>query len=109
MRTTQGFLPRQLRARPLACFAVAFLLGLVTARRLDAPLWAVGAALASAAALGVALRRRRMAAGILLLAVGLLAGMLRMELAIRAVRIEPTRYSVEMTGRVASEPFISTE
>ena len=109
MRAAVRFLPRQLRARPLACFVVAFLLGLIAAQRLDAPLWAIGATLASTVALGVALRKRRMAAGILLLAIGLLAGMLRMSLAIRATHIEPTRYSVEMTGRVTSEPFIKPD
>ncbi len=109
MRAAHGFLPRQLHARPLACFALAFLLGLIAATKLNAPPWAVGAALALAVGLGFTLLKRRLAAGVMLLVVGLLAGMLRMALAVRAVHIEPTRYSVSMVGRVASDPFIKPE
>ena len=69
MRAAFSFLPRQLRARPLACFAVAFLLGLLAAARLAVPPWATGVALLSASALGIALRSRRAAAGALLLIV----------------------------------------
>ena len=109
MRAAFSFLPRQLRARPLACFAVAFLLGLLAAARLAVPPWATGVALLSASALGIALRSRRAAAGALLLIVGLLAGMLRMSLAMEAAHIEPTRYSAVMTGHVASDPFIKQD
>ena len=109
MRAAVSFLPRQLRARPLACFAVAFLLGLVLARRLSLPLWAAGAALLTIVVLGFALRKNRIATGILLLLAGLLAGTLRMTAAMQAIHIEPTRYSVEMAGRVASEPFIKQD
>lgn len=111
MRERRGFLARQLRARPLACFAVAFLLGVIGARRWPLPAWACGAALTGIVCAGWALahRKRRQTAGALLLLAGVLAGMLRMNLALQSIHVEPKRFSVPMTGRVASEPFIKPD
>lgn len=111
MREKRGFLARQMHARPLACFAVAFLMGLIAARRWPAQAWLCAAGLVAASAAGIAFARgrRRTAAGAMLLVAGVLAGMLRMDLAVRTAHLEPTRYSVPMTGRVASEPFIKAD
>ena len=105
MRADLRFVLRQVRARPLACFAVAFVLGLMLRRSVAAPTLACAAALAALIGLRFALGRRRRAAAALLLAAGLLAGMTRMGLALDAIRPVRTRYSVELVGSVASEPF----
>ena len=109
MRAALRFMLRQVRARPLACFAVAFVLGLLLRRRFSVPTVACAVALAALVGLGVAFRRRRSAAAALLLLVGLAAGMGRMGLALDGVRPVHTRYSVEMMGRVTSEPFTKSD
>ena len=104
-RMRRGFIPRQIRARPLAAFAVAFLAGLCCARRWPVPHAAIGAgaALSAAAAIALGVNKRGVAAAMLPLA--LFAGMARMTLALDAVPLVQTRYSVEMTGSIVSEPF----
>ena len=109
MRTALRFVLRQVRARPLACFAVATLLGLMLRRRLSVPTLACAVALAALAGLGFALRKRRSVAAILLLLAGLATGMTRMGLALDAVKPMQTRYSVEMVGRVTGEPFTNPD
>lgn len=105
MRAALSFLPRQVRARPLACFAVAFLLGLIASQACPLPVWASATALALVTLLGWAFRRRRVIAGVALLVAGLMAGMLRIGIALDNAQLQQTRYSVPMTGRVASEPY----
>ena len=109
MRTALRFVLRQVRARPLACFAVATVLGLMLRRRLSVPTLACAVALAALTGLGFALRKRRSAAAILLLLAGLATGMTRMGLALDGVKPMQTRYSVEMVGRVAAEPFTNPD
>ena len=109
MRTALRFLLRQVRARPLACFAVAAVLGLMLRSRFSAPTLACGIALVALAGLGFALRKRRGAAAILLLLAGLATGMTRMGLAMDELKPIQTRYSVEMVGRVTAEPFTNPE
>jgi len=103
--TRFGFLPRQLRARPLACFAVAFLAGMLFARACALPCAPCAVALAAAVGAGLALRKRPKALAALVLLTGFLAGTVRMTLASEAIPPVQTRYSVGMVGRVASEPF----
>ena len=103
------FALRQVRARPLACFAIAFLFGLMLRQRLTVSAMACALALLALTGLGLAMRKRRRLASALLLLAGLLAGMTRMGLALDAVRPVQTRYSVEMVGRVADEPFTNPD
>ena len=100
-----GFARRQLRARPLASFAVAFLLGLCLAKRRPVPLWASLPAAMLALACAIALSRKRRRAGAAVLLLALCLGMARMTLALDAVSPVETRYSAQMTGRIVSEPF----
>lgn len=100
---------RQLRARPLACFAVAFLLGLLGWKEAQTAAIAFSIALAIPACLGFSLRNRRGALAALVLLAGLLSGMGRMALALNAIPSVETRYSVDMTGRVVSEPYTNPD
>jgi len=109
MRAALRFGLRQVRTRPLACFAVAFTLGLMLRQRIAVPTVACGVALAAVAGLWIALQARRRAAATLLLLAGLVAGMARMGLALEAIEPVRTRYSVEMVGTVTSEPFTKPE
>ncbi len=105
MKRPDPFPLRQAHARPLACFAAAFLLGLMAAKARPLPLWAALVALAASALAGFLLRRRRWIAALCLLLAGLSAGSARMTLALDAIPEVETRYSVAMTGRVVSEPY----
>lgn len=109
MRAVLRFVLRQVRARPLACFAVAALLGMMLRRRLSVPTVASAVALAALAGLSFALRRHRTVAAILMLLAGLAMGLTRMGLALDEVKPIQTRYSVEMVGRVAAEPFTNPD
>ena len=106
MRRCISFFARQARARPLACFAIAFLTGAVLALewRLPAVPCAAACAALLAAWIAAAARRRRYAA-YAALAFALVAGMLRLSAAVEAVPEIETRYSVPMKGRIVSEPF----
>ncbi len=99
------FLFRQVRARPLASFAVAFLLGLLAAKRHPLPLAIYAAALGVALILAALLRSRRRAFALLLLLAGFAAGTARMVLALDAIPEVQERRSAEIVGRVVSEPF----
>ena len=103
------FIRRQCRARPLACASAAFLLGLIAARRHPLPALVCLGAFAALAALGIALRSRRRAVAACLLLAAFAAGMGRMALALDAVPQAETMYSVEMVGRVISEPKLKAE
>ena len=99
MKRRISFAQRQVRARPLACFAVCFLLGLIATRRLRPPLIACIIACVVLLTLALALklvRRRGAAAIVLLLAFAL--GVTRMTLAQRVFPVVETRYSSRMTG-----------
>ncbi len=109
MKRGDFFIFRQAHARPLACFVAAFLMGLLAAKGRPLPLWACLGALAALAALAVALRTRRRAFALLLLAVGFAAGMARMELALDALPAVEEAQSVPMTGHVVSEPFLNPD
>ena len=99
------FLFRQAHARPLACFAAAFLLGLIAAKAHALPLWFCLAALAACILLLALLRSRRRVFALALLMAGFAAGAARMALALDAIPVVEERFSVEMTGRVTSEPY----
>ena len=105
----EWFPVRQVRVRPLACFAVAFLLGLIIANRFRLPLWLgiAGCVAALAAAIALRCRNRRFATAMMLL--GLCLGVVRMSLALWEWPPIQTRYSVEMVGRVASDPFVNPD
>ena len=105
MARPDSFLPRQVRARPLAVFASAFLLGLIAAKARPMPILACAAGLGGAALLCVLARRKRRVFALCLLLAGLAAGMCRMTLALDAIPTVESQYSVQMTGRVVSEPF----
>ena len=109
MRAALRFALRQVRARPLACFTVAFVLGLLLRQRLSVPTAACALACAALIPLGIALRGRQRIAAALLVLIGLTAGMVRMGLAMDRVKPVQTRYSVQMEGRVASEPFTNPD
>ena len=104
-RVRQSFIPKQVRARPLAAFAACFLVGLLLSHRFALPLTACLAAsgICLVIVLILAWRRKRLAAAMMLLALCL--GAARMSDFIAAVPGIQTRYSVEMTGRIVSEPF----
>ena len=99
------FARRQVRARPLASFAVAFLIGLCGAKRWVVPLPASLAAAMAAAVAAVLLRRVGRRAGIAVMLLAVCLGMARMTLALDAVPLVDTHYSARMTGRIVSEPF----
>lgn len=105
MTRPYAFPIRQVRARPLASFAFAFLLGLIAAKAHRLPLAACLIALFVFAALGVFLRKRRWLFAACLLLAGVAAGMCRMTLALNAIPAVETQYSVALKGRVVSEPF----
>lgn len=105
IRWRESFPVRQLRARPLACCAAAFLTGLIAGFRFRIPLPACLAASAAALA-GIAVlkaARRRVAAMVALLA--LCFGAARIAAVLDLFPPVETRYSVHMVGRVVSEPF----
>ena len=109
MRTAIHFAARQVRARPLACFTAAFLIGALIQRDFSIPaLWCAPALLAALGAIFIA-RRRRLVAAFLLLAVGALCGMTRMALVPGDAQPVEDRYSVKMEGRVASEPYLNPQ
>ena len=99
-----GFIARQARVRPLACFSAAFLAGILLERRFAAPMEALLGGAVAALATGVAMRGRRGAIAAFL-ALGLCAGAARMQLARAALPAGETRYSVDMVGEVIAEPF----
>ncbi len=105
MRRREWFPLRQAEARPLACFAAAFLMGLLSARSHPLPVAACLAALAALAALCVLLRDRRRLFALCLVLAGFAAGMARMTLALDAIPRVEEQFSVEMVGRVVSEPW----
>ena len=80
-------------------------MGLLAARSHPLPIIAILAALAALTALCVLLRKRRLLFALCLLLAGFAAGMARMTLALDAIPVVEERFSVEMVGRVASEPW----
>lgn len=100
---------RQYAARPLACFALCALAGIVAAYRTrpGTTLCAVGCLIALAAIAALRSRRRRASVWILLLAFCL--GMLRMAVALNTLPEVKTRYSVPMVGRVMSDPYTNPD
>ena len=107
MKTLGRFLQRQLRARPLAVLSLCFLAGVLIAGRWQLPVRRGFAAWAACFGASRLLRpgARRRVTGIMLVGVALLAGMLRMQLALDAVPQVRTMYSMPMVGRIVSEPF----
>jgi hypothetical protein len=99
VRAALRFALRQVRARPLACFTVAFVLGLLLGQRLAAPAAICALSCGALVPLGIALRKRRGIAAALLVLIGLIAGMGRMGLAMDRAKPVQTRYSVLMEGR----------
>ena len=106
MKHRFGFFRRQVRARPLACSAAAFLFGILAALRWRPAAAVCAATCATALTATVCLYiGRRRAAVYALLAFALLAGMTRAVLAMDAVPELETRYSAAMSGRIVSEPY----
>ena len=103
----KGFIARQYRARPLCCAATAFLAGLILAQAFTLPAWPCAAAAAVLAVSTIALRKRRRFRAALVLLLACACGAARYAFALEALRPTETRYSVEMVGRVASEPFVN--
>ena len=103
-----GFISRQYRARPLCCVATAFLAGLILAHAV-VPLSAVACVGIAAVllALAVILRKRRRACAALVLLLACACGLARYAIALEMLPASETRYSVEMIGQVASEPFVN--
>lgn len=105
MRKREFFLFRQVKARPLACVAAAFLMGLLAARSHPLTIAVCLAAFAASVILCVLLRDKRRLFALCLLLAGFAAGMARMTLALDAIPHAEERFSVEMLGRVVSEPW----
>ena len=105
MKATIDFCVRQARSRPLATIAAAFLLGVLAASGHTVPLAVCAALLALAIAACFALRGHRRAMALMLVPIGFAAGMARMTLALDAAPVVETRYSAQMVGRVAGQPF----
>ena len=110
MKRCAGFFRRQVKARPLACFSVAFLAGLIIALkwRFSTPACAAVCAGFLAATIALRIGRRRVFAWAML-GFALFAGMTRQSLARGAVPDVETRYSVSMTGRIVSEPYTNPD
>ena len=103
------FAERQMRARPLFCFALAFLTGVIIShtRHIDLPfLLFLGAAFVLSAIL---LRKYRKNVFPLILAAAVCMGSVRMEMVDLPVIAAHSRYSVSMSGRVSSDPYIKSE
>ncbi|MDO4867372.1 MAG: DNA internalization-related competence protein ComEC/Rec2 [Clostridia bacterium] len=103
----KGFIARQYRARPLCCAATAFLAGLILAQAFSLPAWPCAASAAMLLALEIALRKHRRFRAVLVLLLACACGAARYAFALDALPTAETRYSVEMVGRVASEPFVN--
>lgn len=106
----RDFLPfRQAKARPLACFSVMALLGVLASKRAGLGIvpWSIACLLMVVGIVIRRLRHRRMLALVMLL--GLCLGGLRMAAALQAFPEIETRYSVPMVGRVVSDPFVKPE
>ena len=96
---------RQLIARPLACFTALFMAGILTVLRLAPPGWVSPVGIAFALMLAALLRLRGKRCAVAMLLLGYFLGMGRASLALDAVQPCDTRYSVNMTGQVVSEPY----
>ena len=100
---------RQASARPLAVFSAAFLIGLIAAKARPLPAALCAALLGGAALLCALARRKRWVFAACLVLAGVAAGLLRMALALDAIPVVETQYSVTLTGRVASEPYLNSD
>ena len=108
-RARDGFIARQTRARPLACFSAMALMGMLAARGLAMPSGACLAATLFAAGCICIQRARRRSALVWAMLLGLCLGGLRMAAALESCPAIETRYSVHMSGRVISDPFIKPD
>lgn len=109
MNWQDGFVARQLRARPLACFSALVLLGMLAARGFAMPWrgWLGASALAAAYLALQCVRRRRTLLWVMLL--GFCLGGLRMACALGSYPGIATQYGVRMRGAVVSDPFVKPE
>ncbi len=105
MLSEDSFLFRQVRARPLACAATAFLAGLLAAQGHPLPVAVCLIVCAVFTALAVLLRDRRRLFALCLLLAAFAAGMARMTLALDAIPVVKEQRSAELVGRVVSEPW----
>lgn len=101
-----GFAARQLRARPLAAFALFFSLGLIIGLRfLPAAIpCVICAAIVFAGCIILALSGCKCASALMLL-FAFLSGMAYMSCHINSFPAIKTQYSVSITGRILSEPY----
>ncbi len=105
-----AFLRRQIGARPLAVFAIFFLIGMLAADACNLPLIApaILAGIALIALLAVRIGRRR-TFPILLIAVSLLLGGTWMTAALDANPPVGENFSVNYVGKAVSEPYLNDE
>lgn len=108
-RWLDSFPARQMRARPLACFSAMALMGMIAAYRhgLSVEVCLAACIVLAAAILIFRLQHRRVLALVMLL--GLCLGGLRMSAVLAGIPTVETRYSVRMTGRVVSDPFVKPD
>ncbi|MBE5774159.1 MAG: DNA internalization-related competence protein ComEC/Rec2 [Clostridiales bacterium] len=104
-----SFAKRQMHARPLACFAVFFMFGLILQSALDIPVIIPAALGISALTAGFALRKRNIRADILFMTFALCLGFVRMGLVDLPAPQAEDMYSVEFRGEVVSQPYIKQE
>lgn len=104
-----SFFARQTWARPLACFSAMALMGMLVARGFALPweLCLAGCILVAACIAVQCARRRPLLLWVMLL--GLCLGGLRMSAALERYPAIETRYSVHLSGRVVSDPFIKPD
>ena len=108
-RWRNSFPARQLRARPLACFAIAVLCGAILAHDCSISLpvsLGFGAALLIPTGICI-VEHRRFAAWVMLL--GVCLGASRMTASLERFTPVETRYSVDMVGRITTDPYTNPD
>lgn len=102
-----SFIHRQMRARPLACFSVFFLSGLLISNAYCVS--SAAALIAGVMLLSMLLfcRRCRKICVVMLLAICM--GVVRMNLLAPVESLSSDSFSVSMTGTVASDPYIKSD
>lgn len=103
------FAKRQIHARPLFVFAMAFLAGLILGNARPVALPFLLGLLAAFACISGLLFARKKTFVPLWLIIALILGMVRMEISPLPTSIQEDRYSVNMLGQVDSVPYIKAD